>query len=150
MKGIAIAAAMLIVWCGKASAQNNSPDVPALFQLPELELRLQPSDMETPHATKSREFQLHPTAVSASQPGQLPLNGSATDKDLLWAKRLELGGYLMKPEPSTSQFVRWTDAIFRPEPVRVRKTLVSCSVVTAVKRKNPLCLLSPRLLDVSW
>ena len=150
MKGIAIAATMLIVWCGKASAQNTPPEAPTLFQLPELELRLQPGETETQHATKNRQLRLLPTAVAASQPGQLSINGSATDKDLLWAKRLELGGYLKAPEPSTSKFVRWTDAILLPERVRVRKTSVSCSVVTAVKRKNPLCLLSPRLLDLSW
>jgi len=42
------------------------------------------------------------------------------------------------------------DSIFRPEVYHGRKVYVSCSVLTAIKRKNPLCLLNPLFLHVSW
>lgn len=39
---------------------------------------------------------------------------------------------------------------FTPVGVKVGKTTVSCSVITAIKRKNPLCLLNPIVFNVSW
>ncbi len=149
MKIIAITA-VLILLCEQASAQSNTPDKHALFQLPQVQLRLQRSNVESQPGINGEEFELPPTPVSASSTGQLSLNGSATDEERLWVRRLERGSYLTKPEPSANRFVRWTDTIFQPEPVRVGRISVSCSTVTAIKRKNPLCLISPRLLDVSW
>ena len=66
-------------------------------------------------------------------------------------RRLEQGGYLTRPEPrSENFFVRSIDAIFEPEVVRVGGFSVSCSVITAIKRRNPLCLINPLVLHVSW
>jgi hypothetical protein len=40
---------------------------------------------------------------------------------------------------------------FEPEIIRIGKHAeFSCSVVTAVKRKNPLCLLNPMFLNLNW
>ena len=39
---------------------------------------------------------------------------------------------------------------FTPVGIPVGKTTVSCSVITAIKRKNPLCLLNPIVLNISW
>ena len=39
---------------------------------------------------------------------------------------------------------------FTPIGIPVGKTTVSCSVVTAIKRRNPLCLLNPIALNISW
>jgi len=41
-------------------------------------------------------------------------------------------------------------AIFEPEVIHLRKVDISCSAITAIKRKNPLCLLNPIVLNVSW
>jgi hypothetical protein len=45
---------------------------------------------------------------------------------------------------------RFCESIFQPEEFRVGKTKVACSLLTAIKRKNPLCLLNPIILNVSW
>jgi len=37
-----------------------------------------------------------------------------------------------------------------PQPIQFRKVSVSCSIITAIKRKNPLCLINPIFLDVRW
>ncbi len=59
--------------------------------------------------------------------------------------------YLTRPESkSDSGVVRFVEGIFTPEIIRVGKTSVSCSVITAVKRKNPLCLLNPLVFQASW
>jgi len=70
---------------------------------------------------------------------------------LRFHERLEQGGYLTKPEPpSDNRLVRFAESTFRPEVFKVGKTSVSCSIVTAIKRKNPLCLLNPFVLSISW
>jgi hypothetical protein len=66
---------------------------------------------------------------------------------------LDRSGYLTRPAPPSSSFlVRATDAAFTPEPVHIGKTtMFSCSVLTAIKRKNPLCLLDTLpFLQISW
>jgi hypothetical protein len=46
---------------------------------------------------------------------------------------------------------RGLDSVFRPEEFRVGRTAtVSCSILTAITRRNPFCLLNPIILNVSW
>jgi len=42
------------------------------------------------------------------------------------------------------------NSIFVPEVVQFRKVSVSCSIITAIKRKNPIALLNPIFLDIRW
>ena len=48
------------------------------------------------------------------------------------------------------RLTRCFDVVFRPEEYQVGKTLFSCSILTAINRKNPLCLLNPEFLHLSW
>jgi hypothetical protein len=71
--------------------------------------------------------------------------------DLRMYERLDREGYFTRPElKSDAFFDRAIDNIFQPEVIRFRKTTVSCSLYTAIKRKNPLCLINPIFLNVSW
>ncbi len=45
---------------------------------------------------------------------------------------------------------RFFDQVFRPEEFHVGKHTVSSSITTAIKRKNPLCLLNPIVFQASW
>ncbi|MCI0747852.1 MAG: hypothetical protein L0Y58_20790 [Verrucomicrobia subdivision 3 bacterium] len=66
-------------------------------------------------------------------------------------EQLDRDGKLWTRErKSDNRFVRALDAIFRPEVVRVGNTAFSCSIYTAIKRKNPLCLINPLVVSVSW
>jgi hypothetical protein len=65
-------------------------------------------------------------------------------------RRLEARDDLFPPEPSNNLFVRATDAIFRPAPISIGTTQLSFSPVTAWKKRNPLCLLNPLVLNWSW
>ena len=65
-------------------------------------------------------------------------------------RRLEERGDLFAPQPSQNPFVRVTDTIFRPAPIRLGGTYISFTPVTAWKKRNPLCLLNPLVLNISW
>ncbi len=45
---------------------------------------------------------------------------------------------------------RGIDAVFMPEPIKLGRTQLAFSPYTAIKRRNPLCLLNPIPLAVSW
>jgi hypothetical protein len=51
---------------------------------------------------------------------------------------------------SESQFSSGMERLFRPEVIRIGKMKVSVSLITAIKRKNPLCLLHPVFLNINW
>lgn len=66
-------------------------------------------------------------------------------------RRLEQSGNLNLLEPTHPRGSGGIiDAIFEPEIIRMGKTAVSGAIITAYKRKNPLCLLNPIFFDLSW
>jgi len=70
---------------------------------------------------------------------------------LLFSARLKEAGYMNpKPPPPEDFFSRTVNALFQPEPVRVGRASVAFSPITAIKRKNPLALLNPLVLNVLW
>jgi len=83
--------------------------------------------------------------------GQMSLNSLTGDGE--FRSRIIRPGefYLIQAEPeSENRFVRAAEALWRPEVVHLGRTSVSCSVITAIKRKNPLCLLNPIFFQASW
>jgi len=68
--------------------------------------------------------------------------------------KLERGGYLARRDPPAdnrlTQFARALDAVFAPEVIKIGGTSIAFSPYTAIKRKNPLCLLNPIPIAVSW
>jgi hypothetical protein len=66
-------------------------------------------------------------------------------------EKLERGGYLARRDrPPDNPFTRAMDAVFAPEVIKVGGTSIGFSPYTAIKRKNPFCLLNPVPLVVSW
>jgi hypothetical protein len=79
------------------------------------------------------------------------LSGHRQDHELEVFHRLDRAGFFERPQrPSDSAVVRWAEGTFQPEVLGVGKTKVTCSLLTAIKRKNPLCLVNPLFLNVSW
>jgi hypothetical protein len=66
--------------------------------------------------------------------------------------RLDRSGYFERiPANSDSPFIRWAKAPFDPEVEHLGRTTVGGSLLTAIKRKNPFCLLKiDELLSISW
>ena len=65
-------------------------------------------------------------------------------------RRLEERDDLFAPQPSQNRFVRATDTIFTPAPIKLGSTYISFTPVTAWKKRNPLCLLNPLVFNISW
>jgi hypothetical protein len=126
-----------ICCCGQT---NTCAGPPGRFFLPPLKLR----------AAVELETRAPKPALSVEEPSAAPA------ETVMLESTLKDGGlpgrvirsdqfYLARPEP-----LSFVDGIFRPEAVHLGKTSVSCSLLTALKRKNPLCLLSPIVFQLSW
>jgi hypothetical protein len=147
MKFFSALAYAAIGYCLSCTGQTNlsSPKTVPFF-LPPVQLRGKPKS-----ETVKTELDALKPAVAAS-PAQ------TTSVDLVFGdsemnSRVVKSGefYLVRPaQPSGDPVVRFVDGIFRPEVVHVGKIPVACSVVTAIKRKNPLCLLNPLVFQASW
>lgn len=87
---------------------------------------------------------------SGSLQGEMRSDISEARMERLYRK-LDRGGYLAPREQgSDNKFVRAMDAIFAPEVIQIGGTSIAFSPYTAIKRKNPLCLLNPVPIAVSW
>jgi hypothetical protein len=170
MDKVSFISCALAFWCLNTSGQTNAPAASGeLFSLPSLQLRplgsepTEPVQAHTPgpgegpqsHKASGKPAKVSPDVAVTSNPGHLPeqmtLTSDERDLALRIYDRLEKGGHLTRREPrSDNAFVRSMDAVFEPEVIRIGKVSVSCSIITAIKRKNPLCLINPLFLGVSW
>lgn len=65
--------------------------------------------------------------------------------------RLDDFGYFNRPSvDSDSPVVHWAKGTFEPEILHLGKTTLTCSLLTAIKHRNPLCLINPYFLTFSW
>lgn len=155
----------LAFWCSTCLAQIDSS--PLRYTTAPGTLKLLPSTLKLPEAPTSRD-EPRVTKGIVGPPGDflgwavVPEGANKGDRieatmssdtaitvDRIY--RLETGDYVIFHEPPTDNpYVRAVDAIFTPEVIRLGKMSLACSVVTAIKRKNPLCLLNPMVLDLSW
>jgi len=128
------------------------------------------SESPRPFLILDRQVELTspPTALTVSQPVEtadfsaLPGSGAfqiqtdsymQTRMDAVCARleQMERDGFMFYPaQTSDSPVVNAMNAVFEPEVFHIGKISASASVVTAIKRKNPLCLLSPAVLTFSW
>jgi hypothetical protein len=77
---------------------------------------------------------------------KLALSVSSRDaSELAVIERLSKEGGLQLP-PADSRFER----AFKPHSFRFGHAEVTCSIVTAIKRRNPLCLLNPIILNIQF
>jgi hypothetical protein len=162
---LAMALSYVIAW-----GQTNSPS-PSLFSLPSAQLR--PLETEVPHeSTDARSdtdrslFEADPielddpNADSVGLPNyaekeqhedQMMLVRYPGEFDYHTYRLVHENTVLKRDEPERDDFIsRTVAAIFVPEPVKIGRTTVCCSLITAIKRKNPLCLFNPMVLNVSW
>jgi len=156
--GKALGIGFLMTLC-VATSHGETNDFAALsmrFSLPPLRLRGEPC----PNLAKCDEM-LSPQPTLSATVGTVALANVLSDSDLHSSIVRSSEFYLTRPEaPSDSGLVRYVDRLFTPEVIRIGKASVSCPFVTAIKRNNPLCLLSGFgtdrtlisyiLLQVSW
>jgi hypothetical protein len=150
---IMVIAGLSACGCAKSYSQTNDcTPVSQLFYLPSIHLRPEnkpiPKDMnESRKAEPTRpapELSLKPDANA-----QLSAAVSAERRYASFVREGEF--YLTKTQsPFNNPIDRFVDNVFRPEVFQVGKLPASCSIWTAVKRKNPLCLLNPEFFQISW
>ena len=141
---------------------NSMPEYARLFILPEPHLRTEhadpPKSTSVPTVSAQREIRLSslPADTQAPAPGTPPVDHIflSTDRgnpDFQAYHHYPPDFSIIRPVRSSDDpLVRCLDSVFRPEEFHIGKTTVSCSILTAIKRKNPLCLINPIFLNVSW
>ena len=150
-----------------ASAETNSATTLS-FALPTAQLRTISPKEEAPVEKVAQESQpertllildvprrtnlLHIASADfepvAAEKFSVSVRGSALEMEVY--RRLEEGGYLTRPEPETP-LEHFLDRSFSPEVIHIgRHATASCTLYTAIVRKNPLCLLNPMFLFISW
>lgn len=161
----------LICSCLDCLAQTNAASAKSLrglYSLPPIKLRQEETVRPAPRESKPTSIERHVSkdthltlrSAEATLPDP-PTTNSVFTTETTDARRkaddLELHHWLLKngylqprPPESDNRLVRFMDNTFRPEVIHFRKVSFSCSIVTAIKRKNPLCLLNPIPLNVSW
>ena len=144
---------------GQAAPETESQM--KLFLIPEIKLRSfeVPTDSTPPaSAREMSEGEMAATsspADLASPTTHLELSVGQPVRDLWWRDYRRVEIELVRPEKDLSDrpVDRVLDSIFQPEVVHFGKghrMTVSCSVWTAIQRKNPLCLLNPFFFQLSF
>ena len=130
---------------GGQTASSHATLIPAetLSVAPlKLELAPTPSEPDTPNLRSAERLTASFETTAASREREF---------DLQVFHRLDQAGYFDRPRAgSDSPVVRWAEKTFEPSVFHIGKTDVTCSVLTAIEHKNPLCLLNPYFLTVSW
>jgi hypothetical protein len=91
----------------------------------------------------------HKTIVHAQPDVELDAFTGRTERQLY--ARLEQDGYFTRPRLQSENLIdRAVRSVFEPEAIRWGKTSVSCSLYTAIKRRNPFCLINPIFINISW
>jgi hypothetical protein len=153
---------MVVGWMAlTAVAETNSiPKFTQLFIFPEPHLRAEFAklsssriDLQQREANSgSSPTEISPAHLETQHSDSLILTGRG-DRDVQrYYLRQRDFGFIPPAHVSNDPLTRACDSVFRPEEFHVGKTTVSCSILTAIKRKNPLCLINvnPYFLKVSW
>jgi hypothetical protein len=149
MKQIVVLSLGVILSGVTANAQTNVPSATVSpFVLPPIQLWEPPAAQEQ---SQTLGFAV-PASPQFSGSGQHVALDTLSGDNEFHSRLLRSGQfYLTAPEPeSENRFVRAAEALWTPEVVKVGKTSISSPIITAVKRKNPLCLLNPLFFQASW
>ncbi len=143
-----------------AAAQTNSTTAyQRLFVLPEAHLRTestepkssnpdpQPQEVESPSSPTWLESA--DLGTQSSDATIVNTNRGGQNYELSYPVE-KYAGALIQVRPPDDAVARFLDSTFRPEPLHLGKVDVSCSILTAIKHKNPFCLLNPIFLNLSW
>jgi hypothetical protein len=145
----------------RASAQTNSTTDPLQWlAVPEPHRQTIGANISTPEAkNKWDEVTLHlppakaTTADTAFQNTGLSASMASQNDEQFRQFILRHPGYgfVRTPREPDDRISRAFNAVFKPEPIRLgRNATFSCTIWTAIKRKNPLCLLNPIVISASW
>ena len=137
--------ALGIVFCGRlltaAAETNSTAQADRLSILPKPQLRAESTD---PHWSLTETSPAHLETLHSDS---FILSAGHGDGEVQHYRHFDI---IRPAHESDDRLTRGLDSIFRPEEFHIGKTTVTCSLLTAIKRKNPLCLINPIFLQVSW
>ncbi len=136
--------------CGAQTNTCPNPVVP--FFQPGLQLRQEPASLPAFKTLAGSAEPLPVKNTSAPAPAvKLELTTASAEGLHGSFVRSDEFYLVLAEEPVFDHGVnRFLDQVFRPEEFHVGKHSVSSSITTAIKRKNPLCLLNPIVFQLSW
>lgn len=171
-KLVSLTCALALLALNVSAQPAVAPKQTSLFSLPETQLRPlmldahgqtieqstlmadSPRVMEPARAQTTLSNPQPAVSVSGSLVGQAISSARDGAFNQTIYRRLMEGGYLTRPPAKSDSLLdRGKEAIgsmFTPEPFHVGKSEWSCSVVTAIERQNPLCLLNPIVFNICW
>jgi hypothetical protein len=121
-----------------AFAQSNAPVASSgLFSVSPIQLRAEPAMAEANP----------PAKACSTEAERMELDTERLVRSLDRYRWMNGTECLTRPEFHDRTLL---DAIFEPEVIRLRKVDLGGSLITAIKRKNPLCLLNPIVFWMSW
>jgi len=150
-----------VAWCLRVAAETNSAPMGLAFALPCPQLRpLARAEMKTvevkeePGLTGQGErSRLGARVVDEVQQTRgsdlFSISVRGSDLEMQVCRKLEEGGYLLRPEEPTP-LEHFMERSFSPEIIHFGHAKAYCTLYTAIVRRNPLCLLNPMFLFVSW
>jgi hypothetical protein len=111
---------------------------PVPFSLPQVQLR------DGSHSKPAQPEQALSTQPIPCAPVQNAVLETVLSDGDLHSRVVRTGEfYLTRTEDTSgSGLLGYVDSLFTPDVVRIGKASVSCPLVTVIKRRNPLCLLS--------
>jgi hypothetical protein len=130
--------------------ENVRPEVPSIFSADSQTI---PSSIEEmlPAPARAGETATHGGQLrSVALAGQMTAEMDDARFEGIYRRLNNRNDIFPAQRRSEDRFSRALDAVFTPEPIRIGGTEVSFSPITAIKRKNPLCLLNPLIFNVSW
>jgi len=129
---------------GQTSVSTSDFSLPPMQLRSELKLDSPPPSAPSPFPVHALDTNSGPKEVSAA-------TGDMTSALESYNARSDRF-YLVPPAnpPPQTPLSRTLSSIGDPEIVHFHGKPLACSVVTAVKRKNPLCLLNATFLKMTW
>jgi len=160
MKNLFLVSFAVASYCLHSSGQTKFDSAASrLYDLQPPSLRMLSAKPESKSPATSLEnagLELRPTSVEPDKTTSAFANlGTLSERDqdefLQLFHRMDGFGYFDRPSPDyDSPLVHWAKGTFEPEIVHLGKTTLSCSLLTATKRRNPFCLINPVVLSFSW
>ena len=149
---------ILIVWSLSFQVSADSPPPVHMFSLSSRALRAFPGgEHGVIHTARAEEPRTAPPEAgdfSLAEPGPVSPSIESSAQGYLAMNGTPVL-YLPPRRPERSGAAGWVerevlDPILVPEVLKLGKVRVASSLINAVKRKNPLCLLNPIVFAASW
>lgn len=143
-----------------ASETNTIPQLSRFLILPKPQLRTEYSEQTVSRSDPQNRlvnlssFSTELNASALKMKPSDPIVLSANHGDEAFQRYFNMRpdfGFIRPVQASDNLIARAFDSVLQPEEYRVGKTAtLSCSILTAIKRRNPFCLLNPIFLNLSW